>query len=348
VARRRVVYPIDTSDSLANIVLGSLVVAVIALVGLLVLLNTDNDDGLAAQEARTEVPGGAATVVPSPTPSPAPTVGAERPVAGAEQPTTPEDGAVATDETAGTSATPTPEPLQPRGMRSEPGEPPPVAPGGTATPPPAGGTTPDEQVPEDTTPDGDATPRPDEPDEPVGPASPLDDPDRVPALVVATTPLDVHTVIIDIDGDGIEERVWAALVRNSVHVRVQGDVNGRWEDVTDDASAIGAVADDLVELSVEDVTGDGRPDIHTKQWVGDNGESVSLWSFTDGRLRAMTASGGCWDGEDTFGVVGAEVDPGQVLAICEENPLPPYLWSTAVYRWVDGMWTFQQRVSVYG
>jgi hypothetical protein len=131
-------------------------------------------------------------------------------------------------------------------------------------------------------------------------------------------------------------------------VRVQHDDNGRWADPTEDASAVGAVADDLVELSVEDVTGDGRPDIHTKQWVGVNGESVSLWSFTNGSLRAMTANGGCWDGEDTFGVVGAEVDPGLVLAICEEDPLPPYLWSTAVYRWVDGMWTFQQRVSVYG
>jgi hypothetical protein len=348
VARRRVVYPIDTSDWLANVVLGSLVVAVIALVGLLVLLNTDNGDGLTAQEARTEVPGGTATVVPSPTPSPAPTAGAEQPVTGTEQPTAPDDGAVATDETPGTSATPTPEPLQPRGLRSEPDEPPPVAPGGTATPPPAGATPPDERVSEDITPDGDATPQPDEPDEPVVPASPLDDPDRVPALVVTSTPLDVHTVISDLDGDGVEERVWAALVRNSVRVRVHRDVNGRWAEPADDASAVGAVADDLVELSVEDVTGDGRPDIHTKQWVGVNGESVSLWSFNDGRLRAMTASGGCWDGEDTFGVVGARVDPGQVLAICEENPLPPYLWSTAVYRWVDRMWTFQQRVGVYG
>ena len=347
-ARRRVVYPIDTSDWLANVVLGSLVVAVIALVGLLVLLNTDNGDGLTAQEAGTEVPGGTATVVPSPTPEPAPTAGAEQPVPDTEQPTAPDDGAVATDEIPGTSATPTPEPLQPRGLRSEPDEPTPVPPGGTATPPPAGGTPPDEQVPDDTTPDGDATPQPDEPDEPVVPASPLDDPDRVPALVVTSTPLDVHTVVSDLDGDGIAEQVWAALVRNSVHVRVQRDVNGSWAEPTGDASAVGAVADDLVELAVEDVTGDGRPDIHTKQWVGVNGESVSLWSFADGRLRAMTASGGCWDGEDTFGVVGARVDPGQVLAICEENPLPPYLWSTAVYRWADGMWTFQQRVGVYG
>jgi hypothetical protein len=119
---------------------------------------------------------------------------------------------------------------------------------------------------------------------------------------------------------------------------------GRW---TDAATTTGAVADDLVSLEVEDLTGDGRPEIHTRQWVGVNGESVSLWSYADERLRPMTASGGCWDGETTFGVVGARVDPGQVIAICEEDPLPTYLWSTAVYRWVDGMWTFQRRVGVY-
>jgi hypothetical protein len=331
---------------LANIVLGSLVVAVIALLGLLVLLNNDDDAGLTAQEAGTEV-SGAATVVPSPSPSPAPANGAEQPTAGAEQPTGAPGGAIG----GGTGATPTPEPLQPRGASTEPGQTP--APGGAPPPtvPEPGEQVPEDTTPDDTTPDDGTASEPEQPggsDEPVVPASPLDDADRVPSLVLGGTPTDIHTVIIDLDGDGVEERVWAALVSNSVHVRVQRDDDGSWADPTDAASAVGAVADDLVELSVEDVTGDGRLDIHAKQWVGVNGESVSLWSFTNGRLRAMTASGGCWDGEDTFGMVGARVDPGQVLAICEESPLPPYLWSTAVYRWVDGMWTFQQRVGAYG
>jgi hypothetical protein len=217
----------------------------------------------------------------------------------------------------------------------------PVEPADDEPDPGVGEPPPDEPV------TGDDTGEPADPgvDEPVGPASPHDDPNRVPALVVSDAPLDVHTVLADLDGDDVPERVWAALVRNSVRVRVQRDVNGRWIDA---ATATGAVADDLVSLEAEDLTGDGRPEIHTRQWVGVNGESVSLWSYADERLRPMTASGGCWDGEATFGVVGARVYPGLVVAICEEDPLPPYLWSTAVYRWVDGMWTFEQRVGTYG
>jgi hypothetical protein len=212
-------------------------------------------------------------------------------------------------------------------------------------------TTPDEPVPGDTTPDavpdtdGDNGQVSPDVDEPLGPSSPLDDPDRVPTLVVSDAPIDVHTVVADLDGDRVRERVWAALIRNVVHVRVQHDTDGGWVDV---ARATGADADDLVSLEVEDLTGDGRLEIHTRQWVGVNGESVSLWSFANDRLLPQTGNGGCWDGENTFGLVGARVDFGQVRAICEEDPLPPYLWSTAVYRWVDGMWTYQRRVSSYG
>src|SRR5690606_30492404 len=131
------------------------------------------------------------------------------------------------------------------------------------------------------------------------------------------------------DGDRVPERVSAALVRNTVEVTVERYVGGeQWEEVT---TAMGAVADDLVGLWVRDVTGDDRPEVYTKQWVGVYGESVTLWSYADGRLQSMTASGGCWDGGNTFGVVGALVRRGQVVAICEEDELPTALWPTDVY-----------------
>jgi hypothetical protein len=346
-----VVYPVDTSDWLANMVLGFLIVAVIALVGLIALVDSENDD-VAAQQAATEVPsapGGAATVVPSPTS--VPDVEDEPDADGAggaavdQTPDEPVTGQTTEPDTRAPSAASEPvTPLRPRGGGDEVETPGPVV-------PPA----PDESAPDETVPD---EPAPDEtvpdetvPDEPVspdvdGPSPPLDDPDRVPMLVVSDRPLDVHTVRADLDGDSVPERVWAALVRNVVHVRVQrDDADGRWADV---ASAVGAVADDLISLEVEDLTGDRRPEIHTRQWVGVNGESVSLWSFANDRLLPMTAHGGCWNGKNTFGLVGARVDFGLVRAICEDDPLPPYLWSTAVYRWVDGRWTYQRRVGVYG
>jgi hypothetical protein len=346
----------DTSDWMANTVMGVLIVAAVALIGLILFMDSEADQE-AAQEASTEVPtapGGAATVVPSPTSQA--TDGADGVAVGGE-PDEPDEPVVGSEPDA--EVTPPSEevtPLRPRGLRSERTD------DGVAVAPPGGTDEPiDGLGTDEPTDDPDvATPPPDEtataddapeepaapaPDEPVGPSSPLDDPNRVPALVVSNAPLDVHTVLADLDGDDVAERVWAALVRNSVRIRVQRDVNGRWTDV---ATATGAVADDLVGLAAEDLTGDGLPEIHTRQWVGVNGESVSLWSYADERLRPMTASGGCWDGETTFGVVGARVDPGQVIAICKEDPLPPYLWSTAVYRWVDDMWTFQRRVGTYG
>ena len=346
-ARRRVVYPVDTSDWLANMVLGFLVVAVIALIGLIALVDSENDE-VAAQQGATDVPsvaGGTATVVPSPTS--VPDVEDEPDADGAggagvdQTPDEPVTGQTADPDTRAPSSASEPvTPLRPRGRRDEPVETP-----GPVIPPAPDESAPDEAVTDEAVPDEPA------PDEPVSPdvdepSPPLDDPDRMPMLVVSDGPLDVHTVRADLDGDTVPERVWAALVRNVVHVRVQReDADGGWADV---ASAIGAVADDLISLEVEDLTGDSRPEIHTRQWVGVNGESVSLWSFANDRLLPMTADGGCWDGENTFGLVGARVDFGLVRAICEDDPLPPYLWSTAVYRWVDGMWTYQQRVGVYG
>jgi hypothetical protein len=352
-ARRRVVYPVDTSDWLANMVLGFLVVAAIALVGLMALVCSETGIAVVcpaeqdlAREATTEVPtaaGGTATVVPSPTSVPDVEDEPDDAIAGGagvDEPATVPTTDPGTREPSAASEPVTP--LRPRGDRSDAAE----------TAPPVVPPVPDESTPEDTTPedpapdaDGDAGPVSPDVDEPLGPSSPLDDPDRVPMLVVSDAPIDVHTVVADLDGDRVRERVWAALIRNVVHVRVQHDTDGGWVDV---ARATGADADDLVSLEVEDLTGDGRLEIHTRQWVGVNGESVSLWSFANDRLLPMTGNGGCWDGENTFGLVGARVEFGRVRAICEEDPLPPYLWSTAVYRWVDGMWTYQQRVSSYG
>lgn len=390
-ARRRIVSSVDTSDRLANLVLGSLLIGLLALFGLVALMSAD-DDPDPQQASASEVPselGELATIDPSPT--------------AAAEPDDSRDGVVAVPTAAPSDRRDAATPLQPREDRTEA-----VVNGGdddtgdVVVPPPPADAPPRDDAPADDAPaddaPADAPPRDDAPadgapaddaldpdpgpppddapadeapaddvvppdddgpsrngdmsdegagqaDEPVVPPSGVDDADRVPALVISDEPTDVHTVLADLDGDAVPERVRAAIVRNAVEVRVERyEEGGLWRDID---NATGAVADDLVGLWVQDLNSDGRAEVHTKQWVGTNGESVSLWSFGNDTLQSMTASGGCWDGSHTFGVVGALVHPGEVKAICEEEPLPPSLWSTAVYRWDDGRWTFQELVGVY-
>lgn len=348
-AARRIVYPVDTSDRMANLVLGSLLGGLLALLGLVALLDSEEEPP-SEQAATTEVPtdDGVPSADPSPTAAADDADVRETDAVVVVPPVA--DGQTAPGEGTVRSPDPVP-PLRPRAERDQPTATPTRTPPATAPEADDGvaGDDSDDEVVGD--PDGEVVDRPgdgadDDPDMPVVvPASGIDDPDRVPALVISDRPIDVRTVLADLDGDRVPERVWAAIVRNAVEVRVERyDRDGRWREV---AETTGAVADDLVGLWVQDLTGDGRPEIHTKQWVGASGESVTLWSFSDDRIQPMTASGGCWDGQNTFGVVGALVHRGQVLAICEEDPLPPQLWSTAVYRWQDGRWTFQQRVGAY-
>lgn len=368
-ARRRVVSSVDTSDPMANLVLGSLLVALLALFGLIALV-TAEDGGVAAGDVAETETDGVVGVVPSPTPDPEPEVvpppdadgedvpvvpDAEPPSPDADAPVAPRGDAPAGEPGAATAdpETATRVPAEPRApvvprrddagpaVTPTPGEPEIVP--DTPGPDTAGSPAPADPDPADPTPGPVAPVDPGGPDRPV--PSGIDDPNRRVALSVSNEPIDVHTIVADLDGDGFAERVWAGLITNWVHLRIdryEGD--DVWSQVT---AARGAVSDDLVGLWVRDLTGDGRPEIYTRQWVGTSGESATLWSFRDDALHPMTASGGCWDGNNTYGLVGVLVDPGRIAAICEEEPLPPYLWSTAVYEWRDGRWTFQRQQGVY-
>ncbi|HSK96662.1 MAG TPA: hypothetical protein VK891_08610 [Euzebyales bacterium] len=364
-ARRRITSSVDTSDPMANLVLGSLLIGLVALLGLVFVLSSDDDEPDAQQASGAQAtPTGLATVEPAPTAGAAPTT-APPPAEEAQEPA-PTAGPGAADDAPAPAA-----PLQPREDRTDapPGTAPEegveeAAPGADERPAPAPDTSGDDlddpaagddldepgtHADAPATGDADVPPADDgagPDDEPVVPPSPIDDADREPALVISDEPANVHTVLANFERDDQPERVRAAIVRNAVEVEVQRPRSGGGWVTVDRAS--GAVADHLVGLWVQDLTGDGRPEVHTRQWVGAYGESVSLWSFDDDdELRPMTASGGCWDGTHTFGVVGALVHPGEVMAICEEPPLVTSLWSTAVYEWEDGRWTFQRRIGVY-
>jgi hypothetical protein len=169
-----------------------------------------------------------------------------------------------------------------------------------------------------------------------------DDPGRQVATVPDARPRDVRVIHADLDGDGEKERIWAAVVADRVLTRIERVVDGAWTPVSEHT---GAVADRLVALRARDLTGDGRPEVHTRQWVGTEGESITLWSYADDSLRRMSVTGGCADGSNTIGLVGALVRrPGSdlpgLVAVCRDPGLPPQQWPSGLYEWGDGTWTF--------
>lgn len=169
-----------------------------------------------------------------------------------------------------------------------------------------------------------------------------DDPSRVPAITVSSAPRDVRVRRVDLDGDGLDERIWAAIVRNQVVVRVEHVVDGVW---TPRTTHEGAPADRLWRLSLTDVNDDGQLEVVTIQWVATEGESASLWSIRDGDLAPMEVRGGCWEGGNTFGIVGTlletpDGDQPTIAAICPDDDLPKHRWPSALYRWDDDHWMF--------
>lgn len=176
-----------------------------------------------------------------------------------------------------------------------------------------------------------------------------DDPSRLPAITVSTTPRDVHTVQADLDGDGVNERVWAAIVRDQVQTRLERVVDGRW--VPRDAHP-GAAADRLVLLHVRDLTGDGRLEVYTRQWVATQGGSLTVWSYRHGDLARMRMAGGCYNNSNTVGITGATIeevgpDGATIAAICRVEGLPPQQWPSAIYVWRDGQWEFDREQGRY-
>lgn len=375
-APRRAFYPIDTSDRLANVVVSSIATLIVALLALILWMTSTNDPAATttsdAPPGTTDVADAADADVERVPAEPAPTNGVggtagtadtEADGTGADAPDA-ADGAVV-DGTDGTDAAGS-DPAGTDGVDGTGGEPPSrtddAASGdaAAATPPDgyADGDRPDAVgTPPATVPPPAGSPPPDAADG--GGALPnpgrgsglfsSDDPDRIPAISVQLAPRDVVTVDADLDGDGAAERVWAAIVRDQVVTRIDRVVDGRWEPGRERG---GAPADRLVELRVEDLTGDGLPEVYTTQWVATEGESITLWSVQDLELVRMPVTGGCWSDTNTFGLIGARVvtsddGPASVVAVCKDKPRPTQQWPSALYRWRDGQWVFDGLLGKY-
>ena len=158
----------------------------------------------------------------------------------------------------------------------------------------------------------------------------------VAAFMQAHGPAD-HTATGDILGDSTDEVVVASVRNNTVVIIV-----GMWDG---DAYSPtfrdgGGPAQRVTSLSVADRNGVPGAEIVTEQRAGTEGRSISVWGPTDGDLRPQEAKGGCWDGFHTYGIAGATLADGQIIATCDGSPDPPDTWGSDVYVWRKGRWTY--------
>lgn len=147
----------------------------------------------------------------------------------------------------------------------------------------------------------------------------------------------VESVTVDATGDGRNEIVVASITQDVVRLDVATWTGSAYEVTFSDQ---GGQADEIERFSVRDVNGDDVREIVTVQNTGEEGQSLSLWGWDGEAFARQEARGGCWDGSHTYGIVGAEVDDGRLRATCDDSPLPQAAWSTDVYTWEDGAWTY--------
>jgi len=153
---------------------------------------------------------------------------------------------------------------------------------------------------------------------------------------------DVTTRLIDLDNDGTDDIVAAYVGQDTTNIDL-AQWDGAQYVIT--FSDTGGAADDLSDVVVNDVNSEAGLEIVTFQSTGEQGESLSVWGPDgSGTYTRQNAEGGCWDGSNTFGIVGATIEPGVIEATCDGSPLPPEAWPTDVYRWQAGAWQYAETV----
>ena len=147
-------------------------------------------------------------------------------------------------------------------------------------------------------------------------------------------------VLADLDADGRNEVVVAGLLGGRSRIDV-----ARWNGTTYVLadSGEGGSAEAIESVRVTDVNGTPETvEVVVRQTSGGQGESITLWSLVDGEVVPLRAAGGCWDGSNTYGIVGAEVSGGRITATCDGSPDPIVAWPSDVYEWApeDGVFLY--------
>lgn len=189
-------------------------------------------------------------------------------------------------------------------------------------------------VPADPTDDPNAAPAPApaDPPEPEGPREPTDsDAADFAEVLIGDDMQDAEVVLADLDDDGRNEVVVASILGGQSRIDVAG-WDGQSYALT--YSDQGAVAEAIASVSVRDIN--GTPDsaeIVVRQTSGAQGESVSLWGLRDGEVVPLDAVDGCWDRDNTYGIVGVTLEDYRITATCDGSPDPIVAWPSDVYLW---------------
>lgn len=146
-------------------------------------------------------------------------------------------------------------------------------------------------------------------------------------------------VAIDLDDDGVEELLFTYVAGGRSRVDVAAWDGGTYRVV---AGGTGGTAQRIERVRVGDVNADGRIEIVTFE-AHESGASLTVFAVPAvDRLVGLRAEGGCYDGSATYGVVGAELRDTdgdgvpEIVARCDDSPLPVSAWSEQTYRWDDG------------
>ena len=206
----------------------------------------------------------------------------------------------------------------------------------TADEPTAAGTTPT-PAPRSTAtaapaPEPTATAEPAPEPAPEGTREPTDaDASGFAQAILADDEGDGEFVLADLDEDGRNEVVVASRLGGRTRIDV-----GAWDGSSYrlSFSGEGATSDALVGVEVRDINGvPGTREVVVRQTSGEQGESITVWGLRDGMLVPFTAVDGCWDGSNTYGIIGVEVTAGTITATCDGSPLPTAAWPSDVYTW---------------
>lgn len=151
----------------------------------------------------------------------------------------------------------------------------------------------------------------------------------------------VQSVTADVDGDGEKEVVVASIHSDASRLDIARWTGRSYEVVY---TGRGGGAERIDDFKVTDYTGDGVRDIMIMQSVGAQGHSLSVWGYNGQAFAPQRATGGCWDGSHTYGVIGASIRSGEIRATCDASPLPTSAWPSDVYRWnaQAGGWTYER------
>ena len=164
----------------------------------------------------------------------------------------------------------------------------------------------------------------------------LPGPEDVERYIDSNGPAD-HTATGDVISGDTTDEVVIAWVRNDTSHILVGTWNGlAYETVFEDD---GASADRVDGLDLQDYNGEPGAEIVTLESVGEAGASLSIWGFDGKEIARQVAEGGCWDGFHHFGITGATIEPGEIVATCDGSPVGGEEAPSDVYEWTGGAWT---------